>query len=86
MALAWLRGAVDKLTARAVREQLDRRRLQSELDTHRLFLLTTHHRRRTPEGGPAAEDLDAEAQRLGFEARGPRPPGGATAKLFSAQD
>lgn len=65
--LKWLSGAVDKLTARAVREKLDRRRLQAELDTHRLYLLTTHLRQRTAQGGPSVEELDAAARRLGFE-------------------
>lgn len=37
----WWRNVLDKLTARAVRERLDKRRLQAEIDTHRLYLLTT---------------------------------------------
>ena len=65
--LKWLSGVVEKLTARAVREKLDRRRLQAELDTHRLYLLTTHIRQRTAQGGPSAEELDAAARHLGFE-------------------
>lgn len=46
MAQKWWKGLLDKLTARAVREQLDKRRLQAEIDTHRLYLLTSSHARR----------------------------------------
>lgn len=65
--LKWAKSVVDRLTARAITEQLDRRRLQAEIDSHRLFMLTTFHDRRTANGGPDAEALDAEAQALGFE-------------------
>ena len=43
----WARELLDTLTARAIRTRLDRRRLQDELDIHRLYLLTSLHARRT---------------------------------------
>lgn len=36
---------LDKLSARAARERLDKRRLQAEIDTHRLYLLTSFQAR-----------------------------------------
>jgi hypothetical protein len=65
--IKWAKSVVDRLTTRAITEQLDRRRLQAEIDTHRLFLLTAFYERRVATGGPTAEALDEEAQALGFE-------------------
>lgn len=65
--LKWAKNVADRLTARAIKDQLDRRRLQAEIDAHRLFLLTTFYERRATDGVPRAEALDAEAQALGFE-------------------
>jgi hypothetical protein len=45
MAQGWWRGVLDTLTARAVRERLDKRRLQAEIDIHRLYLLTAFRER-----------------------------------------
>ena len=37
--------ALERLAQRGILERLDRRKLQQELDVHRLFLLTSYHAR-----------------------------------------
>ena len=64
---------LDALSLKAVRHRLDKRKLQEELDLHRLFLITAYHHRlgnlnnlNPPTGDEdIASLLDAEAQKLG---------------------
>ncbi len=44
-ALCLLWQVLHALSARAILQRLDKRKLQHELDVHRLFLLTSYHRR-----------------------------------------
>ena len=61
---------MDTLSLKALRHRLDKRKLQEELDLHKLFLLTAYHARlRTGTDIPieVAAVLDAEAQSLGHQ-------------------
>ena len=48
-------------------KRLDSRRLQHELDTHRLFLLTEHHARESTGSSANIAQITTEAERLSFE-------------------
>lgn len=70
---------LDALSLTAIRQRLDRRQLQQELDYHRLFLLTTYYQRHVLQSvanssdleKDLAQELDQEAQQLGLS--GTRP-------------
>ena len=61
---------LDALSLRAIGQRLDKRKLQEELDLHRLFLLTIYHHRHRhgiDMGEDAAALLDTEARDLGLD-------------------
>ncbi|KAL4517192.1 hypothetical protein Ndes2437B_g06799 [Nannochloris sp. 'desiccata'] len=67
---------LDALSLKAVRHRLDKRKLQEELDLHRLYLITAYHHRVTDAfnsiqsentGEEIASILDVEAQKLGSD-------------------
>ncbi|KAK9790327.1 hypothetical protein WJX73_009725 [Symbiochloris irregularis] len=64
--MSW-RKLLDRLTLRAVRERLDRRKLQQEMDVHRLFLLTSHHEAASAGRNPDIEAITSAADDMAFE-------------------
>lgn len=69
---------LDSLSLRAIGHRLDRRKLQEELDLHRLYLLTNYAKVLSSSGGAGkapsitidedfAERLNQEAQNLGLQ-------------------
>eukprot|EP00884_Botryococcus_braunii_P005433 jgi/Botrbrau1/14891/Bobra.0248s0010.2 len=70
MALRKFRKWLDNLSVKAIANRLDKRQLQHELDTHRLFLYLSHNRLAGRESGDVAahvEQLSLKAQDLGYE-------------------
>ncbi|GAB4813076.1 hypothetical protein N2152v2_000122 [Parachlorella kessleri] len=69
MVLKWASKLLDALSARAILQRLDKRKLQHELDTHRLFLLTSYHAQQgsLEDADDVATQLAAQAEKLGFE-------------------
>lgn len=70
MVFARIRQLVDRLSAKAIFNRLDKRKLQNELDTHKLYLVTSHFDRLKAGrvfGDSYVQDLAAEAQKLGHE-------------------
>ncbi|KAL0052035.1 hypothetical protein WJX82_006842 [Trebouxia sp. C0006] len=70
MVIARIRQLVDRLSVKAIFNRLDKRKLQNELDTHRLYLVTSHFDRLKAGrvcGDSYVQDLAAEAQQLGHE-------------------
>ncbi|KAL0028686.1 hypothetical protein WJX79_010548 [Trebouxia sp. C0005] len=70
MVFARIRQLVDRLSVKAIFNRFDKRKLQNELDTHRLYLVTSHFDRLKAGGvfsDSYVQDCAAEAQKLGHE-------------------
>ena len=66
---------LDALSLKAVRHRLDKRKLQEELDLHRLYLITAYHDRLRSNHNVLEEKEEDIASILGSEAQKPGPDG-----------
>ena len=71
MVLQRIRNALDRLSVKAILQRFDKRQLQAQIDTHKLFLLTRLHTDRTPGPCPVvASPLACPTCRPDLHARG----------------